>query len=79
MFENDASSARPDGSMEILKVIWWKHTCPSGDLSSAKVHGSLKDNVDPKSGEILEESKLTLTFTKDEGKGELKPEILAGF
>lgn len=41
LFENDASSARPDGSMRILKVIWWKHTSPSGQYSSAKVHGTL--------------------------------------
>jgi len=46
MFEDDASSARPDGSMEVLKVIWWKHSCPSGDLSSAKVHRSLTVNPD---------------------------------
>src|ERR1035437_891720 len=25
LFENDASSARPDGSMEVVKVIWWQH------------------------------------------------------
>ena len=79
MFENDASSARPDGSMEILKVIWWKHSCPSGDLSSAKVHGTLKDNVNSKDGSILEVNKLTLPITKDNGKSELKPEILPGF
>lgn len=41
LFENDASSARPEGSMEILKVIWWRHSCKSGDISSAKVHRSL--------------------------------------
>jgi CRISPR-associated protein Csd2 len=79
MFENDASSARPDGSMEILKVIWWKHSCPSGDISSAKVHGTLKDNVDPKDGSIVDEGKLRLCFTKDEGEGELKPDVMAGF
>jgi CRISPR-associated protein Csd2 len=79
MFENDASSARPDGSMEVLHVIWWKHSCPSGDVSSAKVHGTLNENIDRKSGRILDENKLTLSFTKDEGAGELKPEILEGF
>lgn len=79
MFEDDSSSARPDGSMEVLKVIWWQHSCPCGDLSSAKVHGCLKDNVDPKSGEILDKSKLTISFPRDEGTGELKPEILDGF
>ncbi|AVO49395.1 type I-C CRISPR-associated protein Cas7/Csd2 [Melaminivora suipulveris] len=41
MFENDASSARPDGSMEVLSVIWWQHNCKAGQYSSAKVHGSL--------------------------------------
>ena len=41
LFENDASSARPDGSMEVLKVIWWKHKSKAGQHSSAKVHRSL--------------------------------------
>ena len=44
MFENDESSARPAGSMEIIKVIWWTHT--EETLSSAKVHRSLKINPD---------------------------------
>lgn len=38
LFENDCSSARPEGSMEILKVFWWKHNCKSGQYASAKVH-----------------------------------------
>lgn len=42
LFENDCSSARPDGSMEIQKVCWWKHNCKSGQYSSAKVHNCLK-------------------------------------
>lgn len=46
LFENDASSARPDGSMEVLKVIWWKHDSKSGQYSSAKVHRSLTINPD---------------------------------
>jgi CRISPR-associated protein Csd2 len=41
LFENDASSARPEGSMEVLKVVWWEHNCASGQCSSAKVHRSL--------------------------------------
>ena len=39
LFENDESSARPAGSMEVLKVIWWTHT--EKIVSSAKVHKSL--------------------------------------
>lgn len=42
LFENDGSSARPDGSMDVYRVYWWQHNCPSGQYSSAKVHGSLK-------------------------------------
>ena len=38
LFVNDASSARPDGSMEVIRVYWWKHNCKDGQYSSAKVH-----------------------------------------
>ncbi len=42
LFENDSSSARPDGSMEVCKLYWWKHNSERGQYSSAKVHRSLK-------------------------------------
>jgi len=38
LFRNDASSARPEGSMEVYKVYWWEHSNPNGQYSSAKVH-----------------------------------------
>ena len=41
LVENDASSARPDGSMEVHKVFWWKHNCEMGQYSSAKVQRTL--------------------------------------
>ena len=41
LFENDESAARPAGSMEVLKVIWWRRNCKSGQHSSAKVHRTL--------------------------------------
>ncbi|WP_277679706.1 type I-C CRISPR-associated protein Cas7/Csd2 [Gracilibacillus dipsosauri] len=41
LFENDSSSARPDGSMEVHKVYWWEHSSKLGQYSSAKVHRSL--------------------------------------
>ena len=44
MFDNDESSARPAGSMEVIKVIWWVHEGTT--LSSAKVHKSLKVESD---------------------------------
>ncbi|QQE75940.1 type I-C CRISPR-associated protein Cas7/Csd2 [Brevibacillus composti] len=42
LFENDTSSARPDGSMEVHRVYWWKHKSKLGQYSSAKVHRSLQ-------------------------------------
>ena len=41
LFENDESSARPPGSMEVLKVLRWRHHCKAGQHSSAKVHRSI--------------------------------------
>jgi len=46
LFENDASSARPDGSMEVVKVIWWEHNNLHGQYSSSKVHKSIIVNPD---------------------------------
>jgi CRISPR-associated protein Csd2 len=46
LFENDASSARPEGSMAVEKVIWWQHNCKAGQYSSARVHETLKVNPD---------------------------------
>ena len=42
LFVNDETSARPSGSMEIVKLVWWKHNCPVGQYSPAKVHRLLK-------------------------------------
>ena len=73
LFENDASSARPEGSMEVLKVVWWKHGCKAGQYSSAKVHRSL--------GELLLRS-ADGRFDEPELLGKLaglEPEIMKGF
>jgi CRISPR-associated protein Csd2 len=45
LFEGDASSARPEGSMAVEKVIWWQHDSKAGQYSSAKVHRTL--SVEP--------------------------------
>ncbi len=42
LFENDASAARPDGSMEVCRVYWWEHEAKTPGISSAKVHRSVK-------------------------------------
>jgi CRISPR-associated protein Csd2 len=50
LFRNDASSARPEGSMEVYKLYWWKHDSPNGQYSSAKVHRSVGTRVQIKDG-----------------------------
>lgn len=65
MFENDSSSARPEGSMEVLKVIWWKHNCKSGQFSSAKVHRTLT---------VAPDGNVKLASLEG-----LQPEIIDGF
>ncbi len=41
LFENDISSSRPDGSMEVCRLYWWKHNGKTPKYSSAKVHRQL--------------------------------------
>jgi len=66
LFEGDASSARPEGSMAVEKVIWWQHSSKAGQYSSAKVHKTLKQ-VNPDGSYILE------------NLDGLKPEEIPGF
>ncbi|ACM21756.1 CRISPR-associated protein Csd2 [Geotalea daltonii FRC-32] len=68
LFENDASSARPEGSMEVLKVVWWQHNCASGQCSSAKVHRSLN---------VMDTDDLNLLISFNELNGPV-PEIIDG-
>ncbi|MBT1182419.1 type I-C CRISPR-associated protein Cas7/Csd2 [Bifidobacterium sp. CP2] len=46
LFENDESSARPAGSMEVLKLVWFTHDCKGGQYSTAKVHRSVNVAAD---------------------------------
>ena len=65
IFENDASSARPEGSMQVSTVFWWEHNCKAGQYSSAKVHGSIEVGGD---GE----------YSLQNLPG-LEPEVISGF
>lgn len=75
LFLNDASSARPEGSMEVIKLYWWEHNCKDGQYSSAKVHRSV--HVTPKDTAALPESADDYVITVDELPG-LTPEIIDG-
>lgn len=42
LFENDASSARPEGSMEVCRMYWWQHSEKMPAVSTARIHRSVK-------------------------------------
>lgn len=65
LFEGDASSARPEGSMCVLHWFWWEQNGKTPKYSSAKVHRSLTVNPDG-------------SFALLDLDG-LKPELGAGF
>lgn len=75
LFVNDASSARPEGSMEVLKLYWYKHNCKDGQYSSAKVHRAVE--VRFKSEDAIPYSVDDYEFIINELPG-LNPEIIDG-
>ena len=75
LFENDSSSARPEGSMEVVQVVWWEHPNLTGKYSSAKVHRSLKVSV--KDGIVEPKSLDDYDIQIDELLG-LKTEVIQG-
>jgi CRISPR-associated protein Csd2 len=75
LFENDASSARPEGSMEVVKLYWWKHNCASGQYSSAKVHRLVTAKL--KDAETIPSCVEDYEITLDSLPG-LEPEVIDG-
>jgi len=73
LFENDVSSARPDGSMEVHKVYWWEHNSKLGQYSSAKVHRAL--TIKAKTDEPRTIEDYSIELTELEG---LKVEVIDG-
>ncbi|MCI8598479.1 MAG: type I-C CRISPR-associated protein Cas7/Csd2 [Lachnospiraceae bacterium] len=60
LFENDASAARPEGSMEVCRVYWWQHKEKTPAVSTAKIFRSIhiQENIErPKS---LQDYTITL-------------------
>lgn len=76
LFINDSSSARPDGSMAVSKLYWWKHNSKLGQYSSAKVHNTVSISLKP-AVEIptsLDDYNIVINSLPD-----LEPEIHEGF
>ena len=75
LFVNDASSARPEGSMEVIKLYWFRHNCKDGQYSSAKVHRSVQAELI--ASDALPSSAEDYRITLEPLEG-LEPEILNG-
>lgn len=75
LFWGDASSARPEGSMEVVKLYWWQHDCKLGQYSTAKVHRSL--NITLKNPDKAPSSLDDYVITLSDLPG-LVPEVLEG-
>ncbi len=75
LFVNDASAARPDGSMEVCKLYWFRHSCKEGQFSSAKVHRSIQAQL--KDPEIFPTSMEDYQLICETLDG-LEPEVLDG-
>ena len=75
LFVNDASSARPEGSMEVVKLYWWQHNSKDGQYSTAKVHRSV--HVTAKDTAAIPSNVDDYVITLDELPG-LTPEIIDG-
>lgn len=61
LFENDASSARPEGSMEVCDLYWWQHNDKTPATSSAKIHRSIQIEALNERPKSYEDYKVTET------------------
>lgn len=75
LFRNDASSARPEGSMEVYKVYWWRHNSRNGQYSSSRVHKSLQVSLKPGVSEPKDIADYDIQLQALNG---LVPEIIDG-
>ncbi len=75
LFVNDASAARPDGSMEVVKLFWFRHNCREGQYSSARVHRSVRAELLTREAFPSGMEDYRITLEPLEG---LAPEVLDG-
>ncbi|WP_164512069.1 type I-C CRISPR-associated protein Cas7/Csd2 [Lacticaseibacillus daqingensis] len=90
LFVNDSSAARPEGSMAVIKLIWWEHDSQLGQLAPYLVHGAtkVKNPVAIQKGELFADDQgryQDADFTKVEVSVEdpniegLHVEVIDGF
>lgn len=80
LFENDASSARPEGSMRVREVFWFTHSNKLGNVSSARIFDLLEFDKKKQDKSSYEDYAIGLKqaeLAEFQAKG-LKVEILEG-
>ena len=80
LFENDASSARPEGSMRVREVFWFTHSNKLGNVYSARVFDLFEFDKEKQDKDSYEDYAIYLNQEKlaeYEAKG-LKVDILEG-
>lgn len=80
LFENDASSARPEGSMRVREVFWFTHSNKLGNISSARVFDLFEFDKDNQEKNTYEDYGIHLNQEKlaEYENKVLKVEILEG-
>jgi len=68
LFENDASSARPEGSMEVKEVYWFSHPSKLGVASSAKIHELVEIEVKDKNSKPAKYEDYSISLNKEKLK-----------
>ena len=80
LFENDASSARPEGSMRVREVFWFTHSNKLGNVSSARVFDLIEFDKEKQDKDNYDDYRIHLNQEKlaeYEAKG-LKVDIIEG-
>lgn len=75
LFVNDSSSARPEGSMAVLKLVWWVHDSKLGKLPPYQLHAATTVDYDEKAADF-NQVKINVDDPHHEG---LKVEEIDGY
>lgn len=65
LFENDMSSARPEGSMEVKEIYWFTHPNKIGVASSAKVQNLVKTDLKQEIDKALSYEDYDISIDQD--------------
>lgn len=65
LFVNDASSARPEGSMAVKELFWFEHGSKLGVVSSAKINELLEYDVEDNIGTFTKYSDYNIRLNEE--------------